>query len=281
MRPDFEKILDVKEQSFISKKIVRKNRPLLSSAWHYHPELEICYTKRSRGKRYVGNRISDYQEGDLVMFGSNLPHGFTTTEKTTQIVIQFHQEFLLNMLKDNTDFIAVKKFCDTSKMGLEFYGNIKIKAIKIIKSITKKSGIEQLILLLNLISLLSTSKELSAICTKEYSAAISLNQLTRMKTVFDFIEENYQNNITITDAAREINLTDSAFYKFIKRHTKKKFTQILNEYRINHASKLLINTQMTVAETCFDSGFKNLSYFNRKFKEAFYVSPTEFRMKHS
>lgn len=279
MKPDYEKIMDLEGMPFSSKTIERNNRPLLSAAWHYHPEIEICLTKQSNGKRYVGNNISDYQEGDLVMFGTNLPHGFITTEKTKQIVIQIREDFLGDSLLNKMELHEVNRLFNQSKMGLEFIGTTKLKAQKIIKSISHKQGLKKLIGLLKLLQVLSNSKEYKTICYKTYSSSLSINQLSRMKLVLDFIENNYQQNITITDAAEVINLTNSAFYKFIKRHTKKKFTQLLNEYRINHASKMLINTQKTIAEICFDSGFKNLSYFNRKFKAALKESPGTFRAK--
>jgi len=100
-----------------------------------------------------------------------------------------------------------------------------------------------------------------------------------MKKIFDYLEANYNKDLTISDAAAHINLTDSAFYKFVKRHTKKKFTQLLSEYRIEHASKKLSSTKMTIAEVCYDSGFKNLSYFNRRFKEIEKMTPSEYREK--
>jgi len=277
MKPDYEKIIDTKPRSFISKKVKRENRPLLTAAWHFHPEIEICFTQKSNGKRYVGNNISDYHEGDLVMLGSNLPHGFTTVEACKQTVIQLRYDFLGDNFFDQPELYQIKKLISNSKMGLQFFGQTNIKAQKIIKSIMKNFGMRRLICLLDLLMLLSNSVEFQTICSKEYSTNINPDQLSRMKTVLNFIESNFQKDISISDAANVINLTDSAFYKFIKRHTKKKFTEILNEYRINHASKELINTQMTIAEICFNSGFSNLSYFNRKFKEIMKSSPSVFR----
>jgi len=59
-------------------------------------------------------------------------------------------------------------------------------------------------------------------------------------------------DLSVSQAASRINLTESAFYKFIKRHTKKHFTQIVNEFRINHAVKLLVSTKQPIAEICFE-----------------------------
>jgi AraC-like DNA-binding protein len=277
VKPDFEEILDLKKQSFLIKKVVRKNRLSLSAAWHYHPEIEICYTKKSTGKRYVGNHISKYEEGDLVLFGSYLPHGFTTTEKTNQTVLQFREDFLVQPTRPLEELSELKLLFKKAKRGLEIKGNTKIKVIKIIKRLKIKKGLKRYILFLKLLSLLEKSDEFIPICNSKYASTITITQLGRMKVIFEYLESNYLKDITISDAAAIINLTDSAFYKFIKRHTKKKFTQILNEYRIEHATKKLINTNMTIAEVCFDAGFKNLSYFNRRFKDVQQLTPSQYR----
>ena len=277
MRPDLEKIVDLKQQSFLYKEVRRKNRPSLSTAWHFHPELEICYTPVSNGHRYVGNKISNYKAGDLVLLGSNLPHGFTTLEQCEQTVIQFKEDFLGADFLDKPELYKIKKLMRIASRGIALKGKSKIRVIDKIDELKNKEGVLKLIKLLEVLEIMCNEKDHEIICAKEYSSNINLTQLSRIKKVFEFIEQNYQREIQINDAAKLINLTESAFYKFISRHTKKKFTQILNEYRISHATKKLMNTQMTIAEICFDSGYKNLSYFNRKFKESMGHSPSSFR----
>lgn len=280
MKPELEKIQEVHQTSFTLKKVIRENRPLLTQAWHYHPEIEICFTRKSIGKRYVGNNISQYEEGDLVMFGELLPHGFTTVHQCEQIVIQLDKEFLGASFFNKPELRRVNELLNQSKMGLHFFGKTNKEAIKIINAMMNKEGFQRLIHLLKLLHLLANSKEYKLICSREYSANLNLASLSRIKKVFDFIENNYERNITVEHAASLINLTESAFYKFIKKHTKKKFTQIVNEFRVNKASKLLINSEMTIAEICYNCGYNNLSYFNRKFKEIIGERPSQFRSKY-
>lgn len=281
MKPELEKIQDLQTGSFIAKKVVRDNRPLLAQAWHYHPEIEICYTKKSTGKRYVGNNISDYHEGDLVMFGSLLPHGFTTTHQCEQIVLQLNRDFLGDDFLLKSELRKINELLDASKMGLQFNGLTNQEAADIIDSILHTEGFIKLLNFLKLLNLLANSLDFKQICSKEYSASINIDKLTRMKTVFDYIQENYtKKDISVKSVANLINLTESAFYKFIKKHTKKKFTQIINEFRVNHASKLLIESELTIAEICYASGYNNLSYFNRKFKEVLGENPSDFRNKY-
>ena len=64
-KPTFEKISQAPQHSFTAKYVERESRPHLRQAWHFHPEIEICYTAKSNGRRFVGNQIDDYQQGDL------------------------------------------------------------------------------------------------------------------------------------------------------------------------------------------------------------------------
>ncbi len=279
MKPEFEEIQKNSFRSFSIKVVKRANRPLLTKAWHHHPEIEICYTEKSRGKRYVGNNISEYREQDLVILGSHLPHGFTTSDETEQYVIQFRPEFLGKEFFNAGELSTINSLIQRAKRGLHLSASQIDKAKHMIKALynSEQSDFSQLIKLLELLEFLAISPDLRPICTEKYSEYISVNKLNSIKTIFEFIENNYQKEINIRDACQIMNLTESAFYKFMKRHTNKKFTTILNEYRLEHASKLLTSSDLQISEVSYQSGFRNLSYFNRVFKEAYHQTPREMR----
>lgn len=277
MKPEYEIIGDSPERSFSAKIVSRKSRPLLSQAWHYHPEIEICFTKEGRGKRFVGNQIADYEIEDLVMFGSNLPHGFTTDVKSVQVVIQMNEDFLGNEFMNKPELANVKKLFERARRGLNFGKEVKQRAKKIIKSMLNAQGFSQMIYLFDLLNTLSHTKAFDPICSEEYSLDLNTTHLSRLKLVYDYMVVNFNKDISVKVAAERINLTESAFFKFIKKHTKKTFTEIVNEFRINHASKLLMTTDMTIAEVCFACGYNNISYFNRKFKKILGATPREFK----
>ena len=282
MKPELEQISKNSTQSFAIKIVKRDNRPLLTKAWHYHPEIEICYTLKSTGRRYVGNNISDYQEKDLVLLGPNLPHGFTTLHKCEQFVIQFKNDFLGEEFLQKAEIKKINDLLKRSKRGLAYNGSqleeIDIKIRNVCDS--QKSEFSRLLNLLELLNFLSDSQDLQPICTEKYSTHLSPSKLNGIKTILNFIENNFQKNITIHDACEMVNLTESAFYKFIKRHTNKKFTAILNEYRLDHASKLLISSNLPISDISYQSGFSNLSHFNRTFKSYYAVTPRQMRKEY-
>ncbi len=277
MKPEFEKIQEKPGRSFTAKIVERESRPLLSQAWHFHPEIEICYTSQSNGRRFVGNQISDYQENDLVMFGSNLPHGYTTDVYSSQIVIQMNIDFLGMTFINSPELRAIKGLFDQAKHGLEFNGVSKRKAVKLIEKLLKSEGIQQLLCLLKLLQVLAEAKGVIRICSEEYALGFNVAQLGRIKIVYDHIMDNFRKDVRIKEISDKLNISEAAFYKFIKKHTKKTYTQIINEFRINYASKLLMNTDKTIAQVCFESGYNNLSYFNRKFKAIMQETPHSFR----
>jgi AraC-like DNA-binding protein len=91
------------------------------------------------------------------------------------------------------------------------------------------------------------------------------------------MQSNYDKNITLEEMAKLVGMTEVSFSRFIKKRTGKTFVDSLNEIRIGHASRLLIDTTHTIAEISYQTGFNNLSYFNRVFKARNSCTPKEFR----
>lgn len=277
MKPEYEKIVEPPQRSFTAKLVKRASRPYLSQAWHFHPEIEICYTLQSSGRRFVGNRIADYEEADLVMFGPNLPHGFTTHMPCSQVVIQMTDDFLGPAFMDKPELYAIKSLFVHSQRGLEFKGETKKRVRKVVKRLMRRDGMSQLLHLLELLHVLAEADDVEEICSEEYALDFNEAHLGRIKIVYDHIMEHFKDEVSIKEIADKLNISEAAFYKFIKKQTKKTYTQIINEFRTHHASKLLMTTDKTISQICFESGYNNLSYFNRKFKEIMNETPHRFR----
>ncbi len=277
MKPEFQLIPEKREKSFIAVRLPRKRRLQLRQVWHYHPEIEICFTLQGRGRRFVGNDVTNYEQGDLLMLGSNLPHGFMTSGECIQVVILFGQDFLGDNFFDKPELTKVKSLISRAQNGLNFTGETKRKAKKIIRKILQKEGLQKTILFLELLDLLSRARDVEMICNETYHKDLKMVHLNRIKLVYNHITEHFREEIRVKDLAELVNLTEAAFFKFIKRHTDKTFVQMINEYRINHASKQLMTTDKSIAEICYDSGYNNISYFNRKFLEVMRITPSKFR----
>ena len=277
MKPEYEKITEPPERSFTVKTVIRQSRPLLSQAWHYHPEIEICFTEKSFGRRFVGNHISDYRAGDLVMFGSNLPHGFTTDFYCQQVVIQMTHDFLGNAFLETPELRGVKSLFEYARRGLSFGKMTKALARDKIDRLKQSEGFQQMINLFDLLNLLSELRDADPICSEEYSYSLDATHLNRVKMVYDYVMLHFNQDIKVKTLADLLNLTEVGFYKFIKKHTKKTFTEILNDVRISQATKLLISSDDPISQIGFACGYNHSSYFNRRFKAIMGQTPQEFR----
>ena len=149
-----------------------------------------------------------------------------------------------------------------------------------LKQLTASSHFEQLITLLQIFHLLAQSNEAEMLKAKPIASASVLKEQQRLHQVYHFIEANYEKNIDVNEVARLCHLTTAAFCRYFKKSTHYTFTDFLNHYRINQSKKLLMQHK-TVTEACYDSGFENLSYFNKTFKKFAGENPSVFKRKHS
>ena len=101
--------------------------------------------------------------------------------------------------------------------------------------------------------------------------------MDKLKTILKYVEEHYNEPLSIEDMANLIHYSKSHFMKFFKTHMNMGFTQYLNHYRMSMAAKLLVSTDDSVLTIAVSSGFDNLSYFNRLFKREFHMTPREYR----
>jgi AraC-like DNA-binding protein len=120
--------------------------------------------------------------------------------------------------------------------------------------------------LLQIFQTLATSKEYSLLNSRPIANASLLKEQQRMHKIYHFIEVNYQKDIDVNKVAELTHLTTAAFCRYFKKTTHLTFTDFLNQYRINQAKKLLLNNK-NVTEACYESGFENLSHFNKTFKK--------------
>ena len=249
--------------------------------WHFHPEYEIVYVEAPFGFRHIGDHISKYSDSDLALIGPNIPHlnfdyGVKTIVET--VVIQMKEDFLGKDFLSLPEMKAINNLFDKAKNGLAFYGETKKLAGEKLKQLTASPHFQQLLLLLEIFQLLAESKEVKMLNAKPIASASLLKEQQRIHKVYHFIETNYQGEIDVNEVAKLCNLTTAAFCRYFKKSTHYTFTDFLNHFRINQSKKILMQDK-TVTEACYESGFENISYFNKTFKKFTGENPSVFRKK--
>jgi len=249
---------------------------------HIHPEYELILVMKSHGRRYVGDNISSFSPGDLCLFGPNLPHTFynkhlPADREVHQIVIQFEEGFLGEGFFDKVRFKGVKELFLRAAKGICFAGETRNTVAVKMKEMLQANDLEAVSLLLSILNLLSVSKDYQLLSGNYLSADHIEKDTERMSRVYHYLLNNFRNQITLEEIAGVASLTTAAFCRYFKKHTRKTFSEMVNELRIGHACKLLQLKEMSVLEVCYESGFNNISYFNRQFRLLMDRTPLQYR----
>lgn len=250
--------------------------------WHFHPEYELVFIDGANGTRHVGKHISRYEGSDLVFIGSNIPHlNFDYGVKTAyeKIVVHLKPEFLKEAFSSTPELHAVRLLFEESKQGVAFGKNVILLVGDRLKKLHRLGYFEQFLEVLSILQLLSESTEKELLHNHPVENPHTLKEQGRLKTIHQFLDDNYQRKIELSEVAALSNLTNAAFCRYFKRMTKLTFTEFVNHYRIDRAKNLL-RQDNNITETCFQCGFESISYFNKIFKKVTGVNPLAFKKRH-
>jgi YesN/AraC family two-component response regulator len=251
--------------------------------WHFHPEYEIVYVEAKNGLRHIGNHISKYEGSDIALIGPNIPHlnfDYGVKKTVNTIVVQMKENFLGADFLSLPEMNSIKNLFEKSKTGLVFYGETKKIAGEKLKLLKTLPHFEQLLLLLQIFNLLAKSYEVENLNAKPIANASILKEQQRMQMINHYIEANYQSEIDVNLVAQKCNLTTPAFCRYFKKATHYTFTDFLNQFRVNQSKKILLQNK-NVTEACYESGYANVSYFNKIFKKITGENPSAFKKKHN
>lgn len=280
LRPVFESIKPAFGSSFLYKRFGENFSNPNDSVWHYHPELEIVYVNRSGGQRQIGSHLSHYKHGDLVLIGSNLPHcGFAGKLKEGQreTVIQWNNDVFGKTFFDVPEMRNVKALFEKALNGIIFHEEDKRKIGAKIEAMEHLNNYQRMLALLEVFGLMAASENYTILNAGGFLLETKVEDQQRINLVFNFVKENFNEEISLDNISHYINMTASSFCKYFKKITGKTFVQFLTEYRLVYAAKLLYESNMGVSEICYESGFNNYSHFTKKFKEHFKKTPLNYR----
>jgi AraC-like DNA-binding protein len=285
MKAQFQKILINQQSSFIAKQL---DLPHFDSVFHFHPEYELKYVIQSRGKRFIGESIENFMEGDLVLVGPNITHYWkndpvyyeTNKYRATAYLVMFSDNCFGESFFSIPEMGPVKDLFLKAKGGLSFPLEQKSTIPHKIKRLINTDGPLKVTGLIDILYDLAHTQSrliLSENFINSKPVIYKDMSMDRLRKVHDYVITNFHNRISLQDVAEKANMTPHAFCKYFKKSTKKTFITFLIELRICHAQKLLIENTQTITEICYSSGFDNLSYFNRAFKSLTNMTPKEYR----
>jgi len=265
--------------------ILNTDCPYLDIPFHFHPETEIMYMEKGSGTRFVGDHSESFSEGDIGLIGPNLPHVWRSDPVyrenipglTAHVqVVHFHDAVLKGPLANLPEMKAINRLLLESQYGIKFFGSARENLENMMKEMVKTTGIDKLLQLVKMLDFMAKTEEKQLLASAGYSKIMKSADFDRFDKAHRFMIDNFQSNIKLETVSLMVGMTPTSFCRYFKKRTKKSFHTVLNEIRIGHACKLLIEGKMNISGIGYESGFNNISNFNEQFKKLKGISPSQY-----
>ena len=261
-------------------------------SWHYHSEYELVLyldpEATFQGSYFAGDAIGEIAHNSLLLYGPGLPHMVAGRSvkleqlKHHTLIVWFTHHWVERLQALIPEARNLKRLFDNAAYGLSFSAATAQKISDLLKDANKFERQYQSIKLID--ALISLSDDMSAkkLSTtpyrfKQISEDSEVNQ--RIERADRYIEMYYGEGIKIADICKKLHISESSAYRMFEKHYGVSFSEHLKQYRVGKACELLANTHLPITLVAEKIGFKNISNFNRQFKELKLMTPTAFRRR--
>jgi AraC-like DNA-binding protein len=283
LKPALHKSTIPPSQIFVIRQLHDKH---FDPVWHAHSEFQLFVVLEGTGTRFIGDNIKTFRPGELTFTGPHLPHLWRSDDayfekgsrlNSSGVVIYFNEQFLGDHIMEKEEMAVVKKLFMKSMRGLEFFGAKKVQVMKMMQELIHMQGVMSVMQLLSVLDILSGTKEYHYISGKSYENSFDENETHRINMVYEYVLKNFRQQIVLKDLADLLHMTPTSFSRYFTMKNNKPFSKFVAEIRIKHACKLLIDTDDSVSNICYECGFNTLSNFNKQFKEVMLKKPYQYK----
>lgn len=253
--------------------------------WHYHPQFELTLTVNARGQRYIGDHLGDFEPGDLVLLGPNLPHTWSASERIDSsqpmlaVVVWFSLEWLERLAACFPELHGVRQLAARAGPALHFSPRTSARCAGQLLRLNALPVPQRLPLLLDVLLELAGDTGARQLASMA-QAPLPDGQHKRMAGVFDFMHAHFREEIALESLAQRAALSLGAFHRCFKRHAHCTPGEYLARLRIGRACQQLIESNLAIAVIAQEAGYRNLAHFNRQFRAAKHVTPRAFRLQY-
>lgn len=282
MKPLLFKVPTIDDRSF---RIEQDRMPHFYGHLHFHPEIQLTLIQEGEGTLIVGDKIDRFAPGDVLMLGPNLPHVLRSdpdyyqpesTRQSVAVSVLFRPEQLEAGVLSLPETLHLRQLLAESQHGVRLRSSHNPALTSQLENLPGQRPFEQLLTLLHVLDELAAQPQREVLSVTAYVQPQRLDDHRRLERVFSYILEQYHTQITLDDVANIASLTPGAFCRFFRQHTRKTFSTLLNEVRIEHACRHLRESKQSISQTAYLCGFTNLSNFNRQFKTITGLSPSDY-----
>lgn len=284
MKPLFTQIGKTPQDSLI---VIKREVPYFDTPFHFHPECELVYIVSGTGKRIIGDKIEVFEPGDMVFLGPNIPHVWYSDpsfykndndRRSIAIVVYFSKEIFSEKFFQLEETQPLKDFLKKAERGLKIQGRTFDQIASMLNNMVESTGMQKIVDLMQVLECLAGSEEIQSLASITYKNSYDTKDNHKIDEVFLYLNKNFMRDISMPEVAELCHMTPQSFCRFFKTRTKSTFIDFLNDIRISHARKLLIESEeQTIAEIAYLCGYKNLSNFNKLFKIKTKLTPKEYK----
>jgi AraC-like DNA-binding protein len=279
MKCQFEHVTFAKGCSI---RIYHRQIPSIPFEWHHHPEYELTLTLNSRGWRFIGDHIGQYEPQDLVLVPSDMPHTWASTSAIdeslphTALVVWFTKDWALRLADSCSELSALRTLITRASAGLRFPTSTGARMESCLADLLSQSPLKRLHTVQELLCELADTKAM-ALATQIATRPKSAEESGQLARVLDLLHKRFAKPIRIEDLCTAANLSARSLHRLFTRHLGENVSEYLGRLRIGRACMLLVDTDWPISMVAAETGFSNLSNFNRQFRDSRHMTPREFR----
>jgi AraC-like DNA-binding protein len=271
------------DKSFI---FYNKNEPF--AKWHNHPEYELVLITKGWGRRSIGDDLDRFEPGNLAFIGPYVPHEYICDEdchkdpdniQSECVVIQFDHTFLGEQFFQLPENKPLLKILSDAKHGIKLKKESQKKIAAVMSKMVNMNDTERLYSLFNIFCIFSKMPEYELLSSPNFVTTFLSDENKIMNKVVQHMMQNFQKNIKVKDLLSIAHMSNTSFCNLFKSTYRMTFKDYLLKIRIGYSCHQLMENNKSISEIAYNSGFDNLSNFNRQFKKIKKITPKEYLSK--
>jgi len=257
------------------------------STWHYHNNYEISFITEGTGKRIVADSIVEFHPGDLVFIGHRLPHVWIADKDSwnpsnrflEMVVLQFNSDVLSQQLLALPEFKNISKALNYSERGIQVIGHTLNEVSEIMLQLPYMNNFDRIMNFYRLMNIIGKSDTIVQLASSEYLRKRLNTGSRRISMIHEFLMNNYLDNIELEQLAGLVNMAKGSLCHFFKMNMGMTIFEYLNQIKVDFACNLLMDPDLSILRVGLDSGFNNISHFNKQFRKITGITPMEYRKR--
>jgi AraC-like DNA-binding protein len=251
------------------------------STWHYHADLELTLITAGAGILSVGDHIGRFEAPDCLLLGSDLPHVWKSEGAMTGVSLQFHAE-QAGGLGSLPELGQLASLWRRASHGLRWSGVAAGALSDLIAPMSGQSALQRLSAFLRMMDIMqhAGTNDAEQLSVNILAPAGIDREGSAMDRVFDHIMDHYREDLLLEDLVAMSGASQATFCRRFLRHTGKTFIAYLNAIRIQEVRRALVESERSITDIAFSSGFNNLSHFHDLFRRTLQCTPRSYRLRH-